>query len=146
MKKFSMILFLTFLVFPTSGLSGCGKNVKIKGKVTLEDGTPVSNGTILFQGATKQAYGNIQEDGSYYLSSEKDGDGISFGTYKVVISGTHKPSGRKTIDEMDTGEDPIVDMIYSEYELTPLTYEVVKSDNAVDFKLKPFSGYVKKNI
>ncbi|MDR1385773.1 MAG: carboxypeptidase-like regulatory domain-containing protein [Planctomycetaceae bacterium] len=146
MKKIFGILFLMFLIFLTSGLSGCGKNIKIKGKVTLEDGTPVSNGTILFQGETRQAYGNIQEDGSYYLSSEKNGDGIPPGMYKVVIGGTYKQSGRKRTDEMDTGEDPIVDMIYSEYELTPLTYEVIKSDNAADFKLKPFSGYIKKNI
>jgi hypothetical protein len=143
-KKASCFLLVLFALLLPLGV-GCSKNVKISGKVMLEDGSPVSNGTILFQAATTQSYGEIQKDGSYYLSTLKDGDGVLPGTYKVVVTGTSKPSSRKTTDVMDTGEEPMVDMIYSEYELTPLSQTVTKKET-IDFKLKPFSGYIKKAL
>lgn len=58
----SWILLLIFLAIPASG---CNDNLKIRGTITLEDGTPVPNGTVFFQGETNQSYGNIKPDGTY---------------------------------------------------------------------------------
>ncbi|MDR3110369.1 MAG: carboxypeptidase-like regulatory domain-containing protein [Planctomycetaceae bacterium] len=120
---------------------GCSDKCKITGSVTLEDGTPVPNGNILFQGEAKQAYGTIKSDGSYFLSTNGNGDGIDAGSYRVVISGTSRiVPGKVLRDEMDTGEEPVIDVMYANAETTPLSYEVTKTEK-VDFKVKPFTGY-----
>lgn len=77
-------------LFPL-GLAGCGGGLyPVKGTVTLDDGTPVTKGVVIFErvagGEPITARGQIQSDGSYELSTHKPGDGVPPGKYKVVLN------------------------------------------------------------
>jgi hypothetical protein len=73
------------------GVGGCGSGkYPVRGTVTLEDGTPLTRGLVIFErvgeGRPMTARGNIQADGRYELSTDKPGDGAPPGLYKVVIN------------------------------------------------------------
>jgi hypothetical protein len=67
---------------------GCGQNVTVIGKVTFEDdGSPLSQGMVIFQSGSVQSKAPIEADGSYQVGTLKTGDGIPRGTYQVYITG-----------------------------------------------------------
>jgi hypothetical protein len=71
--------------------SGCGPQMyPVRGTVTLEDGTPLAKGLIIFErvegGPPLTARGDIGPDGRYELSTEKPGDGVPAGRYRVSIN------------------------------------------------------------
>jgi hypothetical protein len=71
--------------------AGCGqRHYPVGGKVTFEDGTPLTEGMVVFetgQGEKKiTARGAIQADGSYQLSTHKPGDGVPPGAYRALIA------------------------------------------------------------
>jgi hypothetical protein len=72
------------------GAAGCSRYSPVHGKVTLEDGTPVTNGMVVFESKDADkalsARGDIQPDGSYQLSTSKPGDGVPPGWYRVLIA------------------------------------------------------------
>src|ERR1041384_6176679 len=75
----------------TLSLAGCGsKKYPVRGTVTLEDGTPLTRGLVIFErvegGPPLTARGNVLPDGRYELSTEKPGDGVPPGRYKVAIN------------------------------------------------------------
>lgn len=75
----------------TIGIVGCGPKMHpARGTVTLEDGTPLNKGLVIFErvegGPPLTARGNIQSDGRYELSTEKPGDGVPPGRYTVAIN------------------------------------------------------------
>jgi hypothetical protein len=73
------------------GLGGCGpKMYPVKGAVTLDGGAPLAKGLVIFErvegGPPLTARGNVQADGRYELSTERPGDGVPPGRYKVAIN------------------------------------------------------------
>jgi hypothetical protein len=78
---------------------GCGSNaapdgtsmVPVKGKVTFK-GKPLTDGTITFEPDDfgRAAHGNIQPDGSFVLTTFKDGDGAVRGHHRIAVSGSAK--------------------------------------------------------
>ena len=71
--------------------SGCGPRMyPVKGTVTLEDGSPLTRGLVIFErvdgGPPVTARGDIQPDGRYELSTENPGDGVPAGRYRVAIN------------------------------------------------------------
>ena len=72
-------------------LVGCGKNVKVTGKVTFEDGTPLTMGRVCFQTETMFADGPLREDGTYTLGSLGENTGLPRGNYQVFITGATTP-------------------------------------------------------
>ncbi len=79
--------FLGIVVLLTSlALSGCGNNIKVHGKVTFPDGTPLTKGVVCFQNEQFLSRGPIASDGSYRLGMERDGSGIQPGHYQVYIA------------------------------------------------------------
>src|SRR5947209_3370895 len=73
------------------GLSGCGSSkYPVTGTVALDDGTPVTKGLIVFErvdgGPPVTARGNVGPDGRYALSTDKAGDGVPPGRYRVLIN------------------------------------------------------------
>jgi hypothetical protein len=72
---------LLFILFVT----GCGNNIKVSGKVTFPDGSPLSTGTVIFENEHNSFRGKIQKDGTFRLGHLKDGDGIIAGKYQVTI-------------------------------------------------------------
>jgi hypothetical protein len=78
-------------------LWGCGiaargtqaKLIPVKGKITYK-GQPVTKGLVTFEpdGYGRNARGQLQSDGTYVLTTEKEGDGVVAGHHQVSISGT----------------------------------------------------------
>jgi hypothetical protein len=71
--------------------------ILVKGRVTYK-GKPLSSGTIRFEpdGFGRTASGKLKEDGTFVLSTLKEGDGVVRGHHFVSISETGK-SVRKEI-------------------------------------------------
>ncbi len=88
MKNVGILIIVMF----SATIIGCddGK-VPLGGKVTYsDDGTPLETGTVGFTTDDYNARGPIQKDGSFVVSSEKPGDGLPPGTYRVHISGAEQ--------------------------------------------------------
>jgi hypothetical protein len=77
---------------------GCGPSVSVlapllsvKGKVTYK-GQPLTQGIIQFEpnGYGRMATGTLQSDGSFVLSTLKEGDGVVAGVHKVSITDVDK--------------------------------------------------------
>jgi hypothetical protein len=75
----SLVMILLVLI------TGCSGKVKVSGKVTFEDGTPLTTGEVRFESANALVSGNIQSDGSYQLGSAAAADGIPKGSYKISV-------------------------------------------------------------
>ena len=79
-------------------LSGCGQSsaaipstYPVKGKVSFK-GKPLTNGSIVFEptDAGKDAYGKIQPDGTFELTTYKEKDGAVVGSHRVYVTGLSK--------------------------------------------------------
>jgi hypothetical protein len=88
---------LMLAAFPL--VAGCGSDnggmVPVTGHVTWE-GQPVTTGNITFTPAevtksARLATGQIQSDGSFAMTTLKQGDGVLPGTYRVAISSAPPP-------------------------------------------------------
>jgi hypothetical protein len=69
---------------------GCGSQCTVTGKVTFADGTPLTEGQVVFESAALTAKGNIMADGSYSMNAGSD-TGIPKGAYQISISGFGTP-------------------------------------------------------
>ncbi|MHB1559557.1 MAG: hypothetical protein ACYC61_19085 [Isosphaeraceae bacterium] len=88
------------------GTSGGGKVpdlIPVKGKVTFK-GKPVSKGVVRFEpeGVGREASGTIQPDGTFVLTTHKDGDGAVAGHHRVSIVGTGPTPARELIPKQYT--------------------------------------------
>jgi hypothetical protein len=63
----------------------------VKGKVTYK-GKPLTDGTITFEPNDfgRPAHGNIQPDGSFVLTTFKEGDGAVRGHHRIAVNGSVK--------------------------------------------------------
>ena len=118
------------LVLFTVLFVGCGKGfVPLGGKVTFEDGSPLTVGAVCFSTGTFMAEGRLNEQGEYVLSSLGKDDGLPPGTYKVYIQGATKTDAKERT----------VDLIHSKFvspDTTPLSYDVKKGgDNVYDIQV-----------
>ena len=115
------------------GLAGCGKGYyPVRGTVTLEDGTPVTKGVVIFErieGVPVRAQGEIQPDGSYQLGTHKPGDGVRPGKYRALID----PMGLSGVS--DEQKVPPFDVKYSKFETSGLEYEVKAGPNEIPIKV-----------
>jgi hypothetical protein len=70
---------------PVTGL------IPVKGRVTHK-GAPVQKGEVTFvpDGYGREARGRIQPDGSFVLTTDKEGDGVVAGEHKVTITDLDK--------------------------------------------------------
>ena len=123
-----------------AGLLGCAPDgptlVPVKGVVKYK-GKPLPNGDILFVadelGPT--ATGQIQPDGSYYLTTFSDGDGAVPGGHRIMVSAlAPTPPGA---DPAGTLPPPLVPGKYGDYTRSGLTATVKEGEeNVIDFDLK----------
>jgi hypothetical protein len=110
------------------GLAGCGNKLHpVRGKVTLDDGTPVTRGLIVFErtdgGPALTARGDIKEDGTYELSTYKTGDGVPPGKYRVLVN----PLDLSDIP--DEKKNLPFDVKYTTFAKSGLEYEVKSGPN-----------------
>jgi hypothetical protein len=85
----------TLALFILAPCVGCGEKgagrlpdlIPVKGKVTLK-GEPLSSGTVRFEPDDfgRPASGKINSDGTFVLSTHKEGDGVVAGHHRVTIS------------------------------------------------------------
>lgn len=73
----------------SSGAGTLPELIPVKGKVTYK-GKPVTKGTVKFEpdGYGRKASGPLQADGTFVLTTEKEGDGVVAGHHQVSIFGT----------------------------------------------------------
>jgi hypothetical protein len=76
---------------PGSGGAGAAL-IPVKGKVTYK-GQPLTKGEIRFEpdGYGRMAKGQLKADGTFVLTTLKEGDGVVAGEHRVSIDGFEKP-------------------------------------------------------
>lgn len=116
--------------------AGCGSSLHpVQGKVTLEDGTPITKGMVVFEsteGSKTTARGDIQADGSYKLSTNKPGDGAPAGKYRVLVSA---PVDLSQIDRGGTPPPGAFDKRFSDFNTSGLEFEVKSGANDIPIKV-----------
>jgi hypothetical protein len=133
-------------------LAGCGpfgeaSVYPVKGKVTFEGKPLVGGGSIAFVPLTpptgRPAGGVIAEDGTYQLTTRRQGDGATAGEFRVVIT-------QQTVKEPEAaadGQDPIkpssipmadrIPAAFSDHAQSPVKATVEpKSPNEINIDLK----------
>jgi hypothetical protein len=146
--KIKYQLFLCSLLMSISCLLGCGtSNQRVSGKVTFEDGTPLTSGEVIFALGDSEEYfakGKIGSDGTYTLhehviGKESGKSGCKSGEFKVFIAGT---STHKTQENNEKKPElirtDIIDQNYAQRDKTPLKATV--PGGVYDFKIPPFKG------
>jgi len=137
---------IRFLLFGLLGclvvLGGCSKNVRVTGKVTFEDGEPLTEGRVCFQTETMFADGPLQPDGTYTLGSLGENTGLPKGTYQVFIAGATTPprldAGRGmggTVGSYTPGV-PLIHQKFTDRMTSELTCEV-KGRTVFDITVTP---------
>lgn len=77
---------------------GCGSGVRkypVAGVVEFEDGTPLEGGLVEFSGLENKARaaGQVKKDGTFQLTSDREGDGAPSGKYRVIVIQGSMPIG-----------------------------------------------------
>jgi len=107
------------------GAAGCGKGYqRVQGKVTFEDGAPLTKGMVVFEGlgeAPVTARGDVGRDGSYRLGTDRPGDGVPPGKYRVLIT--------PLVENPDAPERPAFDPRYTSFATSGLEFEVKAGQN-----------------
>src|SRR5438552_17655549 len=92
---------LTALALILAAAAGCGSSntSPVSGKVVFKDGTPLTGGLVLFRPVDEKlqvsSRGDIQPDGTFFLSTYKEGDGAVPGKYQVAITPPTRPKKRE---------------------------------------------------
>jgi hypothetical protein len=89
------------------GPAGSGKLpdvIPVKGKVTYK-GQPVTKGSITFEpdGFGRDAHGQIKADGTFVLTTLKEGDGAVAGHHRVAVTGTGITSAKDALAKKYAG-------------------------------------------
>src|SRR5262245_64679796 len=128
MRRFGVCL----LACGLAALAGCGSGYyPVRGTVTLEDGSPLGQGMVVFENAegTQMARGMVRPDGSYELSTRKPGDGVKPGRYRALVSAldlTDVPDEQKRLP---------FDVKYTRFQTSGLEFEVKAAPNDIPIKL-----------
>ena len=112
---------------------GCSSTglYSVTGKVTDETGQPIeglAGSEIMFEGASSSSVGEIQPDGSYRLYTNKPGDGVPPGEYKVYFP-------RRRIDSEREAPQSI-EAKFEKLETSALEAKVEPTSNRFDFHVK----------
>ena len=141
------------LALSVFALVGCETKLQPAGGKVTVDGVPVREGSIMFYPTNKgrPATGSIVDDGSFILSSNRPGDGLPPGEYKVAIIADIFKEGKKSkeqeYDEANMKRQGITDTSsltggylihivppeYNDIKTTPLTQTVSISSDPQHF-------------
>ncbi|MDR3108878.1 MAG: hypothetical protein LBU65_04210 [Planctomycetaceae bacterium] len=127
-------LFVTLILSVT--LLGCSGGVRVSGKVTYEDGSPLTVGTIIFDDGAANFRAVMHNDGSYALGVTKDAQKIPAGNYKVWFADTTTSEGNRA-QRFTVYSRALADE-YTSVGTTSLTANVAASGSQVfDFVVPP---------
>jgi hypothetical protein len=114
------------------GVTGCARYYPVHGTVTYPDGTPVTEGLVVFErqdaGKAVTARGDIQPDGSYRLSTAKPGDGVPPGKYRVLVA------PKTDLNDVDRPHAPPIDPSFADFKSSGLEFEVTA--DATEFPIR----------
>lgn len=129
------VLFGIFLILAASG---CGKLKPLGGKVTFSDGKPLTTGMVVFQTATFEARGALDQEGKYEVGSYNNGDGIPKGTYQVFISGASKYEMGDDKNVKGMKETLLIDPKFTSPEESGLKFIADGTVRTFDIVVEPF--------
>ena len=142
-SRFLLALSLFVLVFATAG---CGDMVRVVGKVTYADGTPLTVGQIVFTDDFYMGKSDLDKNGEYSIHTRRRNDGIKKGTYRVYITGAirfeNTPDSQFKEEDLYTGRAPeiksidLIDAQYTNPDTTGWVYEL-KKNSKIDFVVYP---------
>ena len=126
MTNLHYIFFVFILGVAVSLCVGCSGNTQVTGHVTFDDGTPLTVGDVIFESATMQARGVLDQSGRYVLGSTRASDGVPPGQYRVYISGAMEPTGRMIGDDRTPRPEmrSLIDTKHASPETSELTCDV----------------------
>jgi hypothetical protein len=75
----------TVLLFIFACFSGCSGKANVSGTVSFPDGSPLTQGFVVFESGGNQVSGVIDTTGRYRMGENGDSKGIKPGEYKVRI-------------------------------------------------------------
>ncbi|MBQ9873597.1 MAG: hypothetical protein IJM30_03950 [Thermoguttaceae bacterium] len=78
---------ITCLFVVLAFCAGCGDKVPVTGRVTYENGTPLTLGQIIFTDDYYMGRSDLDKNGEYSIHTLRRNDGIRKGTYRVYITG-----------------------------------------------------------
>ena len=116
--------------------SGCNSGRQtVTGKVTYEDGQPVTAGTVIAEatvgGKTVGIQGNIEGDGTFRMGGGTPGDGARPGTYRVLIQAPSLSDFEKS-----QGKKPALSGKYASFESSGITLDVKPGKNDLPIKVE----------
>ncbi len=103
---------------------GCGSKLcPARGTVTYADGSPVTEGWVVFESKGQEprttARGEIRSDGSFELGTSKPGDGALPGKYQVLVTPKFDPNA---VDK--PSKKPPIHPRYREFKTSGLEFDV----------------------
>jgi hypothetical protein len=124
-----------------TGLAGCGSRdaatYPVIGKVTFDNNVPLATGgLVMFQSVAGgnqpqvTAAGTIGPDGTFRLSTHKDGDGAVSGKHRVLVRAKRGVSPR---GDLGTRPPSPVDPRFESFDTSGLEFTVGEGPN--DFKI-----------
>ncbi|MGL6194031.1 MAG: hypothetical protein ACRC2T_04330 [Thermoguttaceae bacterium] len=143
--RFKHTIIYVLALFMLSFAAGCSGKVKVKGKVTFPDGTPLTKGVVVFdsEDGKYQVKGPLNDKGEFAPYESKEGDAIKAGKYKVSIRDAHE--GGEYVDNgpsvpaTSTPIIPLIDKKYGSYSTSGLTAEVSSSKRNVELQVEPLN-------
>ena len=113
---------------------GCSNKVPLRGKVTfVDDGSPLTRGTVCFVTGQFVARGYLSDDGTYRVSSTGRNDGLPKGKYKVFLVGTELVSADGSGNSTYT---PLIDSRYDSPDTSDIEFEVDGAVRRFDFSVE----------
>lgn len=105
------------LVMAGCGGGGAKDTYKVTGKVTFSDGSPLTQGIVVFANPDGVAMGKIQSDGSYSLGSYGSSDGAPAAEYVVYVSGPifGPPEGVESAERAKKGAEMYMEVSKDSY-------------------------------
>jgi hypothetical protein len=135
-------------------LTGCGNNVRLGGKVTFTDGTPLGIGIVCFEKESEPylARATIKTDGTYVVGSLSENDGLPAGKYRVYFTNVIKEIGQEKVgQDTFTGTtitmpiyESLIDEKYNRASTSGLNVEVPVAGGKFDIQVEPYVPTKKK--
>jgi hypothetical protein len=106
------------------GVIGCGSKLyPARGTVTYADGSPVTEGFVVFESKGQEprttARGEIRSDGSFELGTHKPGDGALPGNYQVLVTPKSDPNAADK-----PSKKPPIHPRFGEFKTSKLEFDV----------------------
>jgi hypothetical protein len=149
-RGFGQLSAVVSLLLMVTGCSGAGRPPlgKVSGKVTY-NGKSVTAGSVIFtpvQGsqseASRIATGQIEADGSYFLTTFDTGDGAVLGQHVVTVDSRGDPDEMKKLNMKPGGiiayklPKASIPEKYTKPDRSPFKYTVEVGNNTINLELK----------